>query len=268
MRLTYTSELDLLGPFAQRVLLRHGLVWPPAAFVLVPLLELARGGTLVTGEGGDELFANPRLGALRALHRAPSSRPAARHAAEAVAPRSVRRLVARSAYDGLAPPWLTAPARARLARLLADDEARTPLGFGGWLRRLLARRAWREGRATFAVLAAEVDAACVHPLLDVRVLRALQGSSPPWGFADRSAALRGLFGDLLPDVALARATKAVFNSALFHDHTRRFVAGWDGAGVDPRLVDIATLRNAWCDPTPSVLSAALLQSAWLAGRDR
>ena len=39
----------MVGPIAQRVLRRHGILWPTNVHVQVPLLEAARGGTLFTG---------------------------------------------------------------------------------------------------------------------------------------------------------------------------------------------------------------------------
>ena len=42
VRLQHTDGLDLLGPYAQRVLQRHGLLWPFNVHFHVPLLEAAR----------------------------------------------------------------------------------------------------------------------------------------------------------------------------------------------------------------------------------
>src|SRR3954453_10890812 len=49
--------MDRLGPFSVRVLRRDGVLFPPNAFLQLPLFEAARGGTLLTGFGGDEVFA-------------------------------------------------------------------------------------------------------------------------------------------------------------------------------------------------------------------
>src|SRR5205814_466359 len=57
-----TDELDLIGPLARECLLRHGVVYPPAAYDRLPMLRQARGGTLLTGVGGDELLRTWRWG--------------------------------------------------------------------------------------------------------------------------------------------------------------------------------------------------------------
>src|SRR5579884_2855232 len=76
LRLGYTDELDLIGPYAQRVLKAHGLLWPANAHFHLPLLEAARGGSLLTGIGGDELFiAARRLRSAAVLSRAARPRP-------------------------------------------------------------------------------------------------------------------------------------------------------------------------------------------------
>ena len=56
-RIEITEELDLVGPVAAAMLRRHGLLWPPNVHFLFPLLKAARGGALLTGVGGDQLFA-------------------------------------------------------------------------------------------------------------------------------------------------------------------------------------------------------------------
>ena len=56
-RIEVHDELDALGPYATRVLRRHGLLWPFNIHFHLPLLDRARGGSLLTGVGGDELFS-------------------------------------------------------------------------------------------------------------------------------------------------------------------------------------------------------------------
>ena len=57
VRLEVHDELDVIGPHAARVLRAHGLLWPCNVHFHLPLFELARGGSLLTGIGGDELFS-------------------------------------------------------------------------------------------------------------------------------------------------------------------------------------------------------------------
>ena len=57
IRLQLTDELDLLGPLATPRLREHGVLWPPTLHGDIPLLEpVAQGGSLIDGEGGDEVF--------------------------------------------------------------------------------------------------------------------------------------------------------------------------------------------------------------------
>ena len=75
--LSATDELDLIGPYAQRVLNAHGLLWPANVHFHVPLLErLPAAASMLTGIGGDELYmAARRLHAAAVLTRAVRPRP-------------------------------------------------------------------------------------------------------------------------------------------------------------------------------------------------
>ena len=86
------------------------------------------------------------------------------------------------------------------------------------------------------------------------------------GRGDRTAVLRALVGDLLPDAVLARVGKATFGEAYMGSRTREFATHWTGDGVDPGLVDQDELRRIWLSDEPIALTAALVQAAWLASR--
>ena len=47
------------------------------------------------------------------------------------------------------------------------------------------------------------------------------------------------------------------------EHTRAFVEGWTGSGVDPALVDPDELQRMWRGGEPNAFTSALLQAAWL-----
>ena len=85
------------------------------------------------------------------------------------------------------------------------------------------------------------------------------------GSGDRTATLRALASDLLPDEVLSRTSKAVFTKCYMGHHTREFARQWTGGGVDPQLVDPDELRRIWLSESPAAPTAILLQSAWLAG---
>jgi asparagine synthase (glutamine-hydrolysing) len=84
--------------------------------------------------------------------------------------------------------------------------------------------------------------------------------------------MRAVFDEILPEGHLARGTKASFDEAFFHRHSRAFTAAWDGAGVPARIVDPEALAREWRSPAPAPYSMTLLQAAWLArersGRER
>ena len=246
IRLHWEDELDAIGPFARRALQRHGLLWPFNAHFHVPLLEAAKGGALLTGIGGDELFAAATRSGRRAL----------------LVPRALRRR--RLARRELVPfPWLTDPARRALAAVVADGDAAVP-----W--RLAPRLAWVRGYRYLAVgtgslhrLAADAGAAIAHPLLDLAAWAAVARTADR-GFAGRTAAMRTVFGGLLPDEVLARTSKASFDEVFFGSHSEAFARSWRGAGVPTEVVDAAALREHWTTPAPLPQSLTLLQAAWLA----
>jgi len=54
--ITPGTDFDLLGPLATGLLRAHGLLWPPAPVVFLPMIDTVGDGVLVTGDGGDEVF--------------------------------------------------------------------------------------------------------------------------------------------------------------------------------------------------------------------
>ena len=266
-RVAIASELDVLGPAAQDVMLRLGLLWPFNVHAHLPLLRRARGGTLLTGIGGDELlgpstWANA-LGVLRA-RRAPRPRDLG-SLGVALAPLALRRRVQRRRHP-LRIPWCRPEVEAAIAAEWADWRARDPLA---WNRQVA--RYWRSRHRTglttsLALLAADSGAQGVHPFLDARVVAATARRFGARGPADRTAAMLRLFGDLLPFDVSARGTKARFDEVFLTERSRAFAAGWDGGGVDTSLVDPERLAREWRGPRPSARSLLLMQSAWLATR--
>ena len=261
-----TPEVDLLGPLATDSLRRRGMLWPPLAHTRRTELELARGGSLLSGEGGDEVLGPRRLSLLHqmAARRVPWSRRALRNAALTLAPRRVRqprfaaRLEAALGYE-----WLAPDIRSEVIGQLAADAASEPLD---WRRAVRAHpyvKGIKAAMDTLAVLAAEFDVRRSNPLLDDRFLAAVCVEGGRRGFADRTGALCQMFGDRLPRAVLERTTKAHFNRAVFGHESRAFVARWNGDGVDPRLVDADALRVAWTAEEPHALTFTLLQSCWL-----
>jgi Asparagine synthase len=267
LRLPVRDELDLVGPIAQRVLRRHGLLWPFNAHFHVPMLEAARGGALLTGIGGDELFGSAtssRAAAVLAGRVRPVPRDLRRIALH-LAPPFARRLWHARAREPVH-PWLT-PAGARAARAaLAAWQAAEPPRLAERMRQVRAARYLRVGTENLGVLARDSDAALAHPLLDRAVWASVRRSAPHGGYLGRAEAMEGVFGGLLPTELLGRGDKAGFDAVFFHEHSRAFAAAWAGPGDE--LVDARALREHWLAGDPRAQSFTLLQAAWLASADR
>jgi asparagine synthase (glutamine-hydrolysing) len=261
-----TDELDVVGPVAQRILRRHGLLWPFNAHFHSPLLEAARGGTLLTGVGGDELFAAATSRRASAVLRArvrPRPRDARRILLHA-APEPLRRRWHERRLAAMAHPWLTAAGAAAARRAYAATEASEPRGLAARMAHVRAARYLDVGVRSLGVIAAETGTGIAHPLLDLDVWAAMARSAPRSGYLARTDAMRAIFGHLLPDRLLARRDKAGFDEVFFHAHSRAFAAGWDGTGVPGELVDADALRAHWQTDAPRAQSFTLLQAAWLA----
>ncbi|PZF85491.1 asparagine synthase-related protein [Jiangella anatolica] len=269
VRLPVSGESDLLGDGARASLLRRGVVWPPPFHVKDPLFATVAGGSMLTGEGGDEVIGPRRVtpvNLLVRLRRRPrpillaavgsSLRPAVLRRA------AVRRQMAADDQQ----PWLRADVARAHRRLLAADEAAEPLAWGRSIWWVRHRRAVDAVLTNYAALGAEHDVRVGHPLLDERFLAALAGFGGRWGFAGRTDLMRVLFADLLPEAVLSRASKASFDRAYLGEPTREFARTWDGSGVDTTLVDPDVLRSAWLSDRPSTLSGTLLQQAWLSAQ--
>lgn len=272
VRIEVGSELDLVGPVARRLLGTYGFVPPAPLYTALVVFELGRGGTRMTGEGGDDL--------LRARRGAPfleiRSRPAAalhpgvaRGVAAAGMPRAMRRARWERRMEAeLELPWVRRGARRELVARIAGDLADEPVSW----RRALTRYGRNRGDWLLArnsqLLANTYDVACVDPLLHPAVVDAVGEHFAPFGVRSRTEALRALVGDLLPDRMVSRTTKASFNRSYLTDEGRAFARAWSGRGVDPDLVDPEALRDEWCSPFPSGLSFALLQAAWLGDHGR
>ena len=266
-RLVLHDDLDLVGPLATARLLEHGVLWPPLLHADIPILEVLRGGSLIDGEGGDEVLGirSHRVAPVTGLVRStrPIQVPRIVAAAEALAPASYRskRVVRRFLADS--PSWLRAPASEALAAMLGAQEADRPLSFSASVRMVPRRRSQVLMGANRRLLGRSVDVVTSSPLLDVDFVDALAVDGGRLGRAGRTGVLRALVPDLLPDAVLARMSKATFGEAYMGRHTQDFAAQWSGGGVDAELVDPIELKRLWECESRIGLTSALLQSAWL-----
>ncbi len=178
-RISFTDELDVIGPIAQTVLRRWGPCFPFNAHFGLPTFPLARDGCYVTGIGGDEIFQlseRNHLGALLA-GREPPRRRHLRTGALALLPAGARSRHYERDMPDLA--WLKPEARCEFKRRMADDHARQPL----WNARDLLDDFWRDrGRlaltSTLASYAASCGTELVHPFEDPRFLSAVARPVP------------------------------------------------------------------------------------------
>jgi asparagine synthetase B (glutamine-hydrolysing) len=255
------DELDVLGPLALDVLRRHGVHWPGNIHAFRLILKPAAGRSLVTGNGGDELFNpwNGRRLALLCRARAAPRRHDLRELALALLPNS---LLARRPRFRV--PWLTAAAAREVGRSYAAAETELHRSWAAAVEEYLRSRYLEVISGITAAMAADEDVHLVEPFYDPRYIRACCAEAPLEGYATRSEAMRRHFGDLLPPRVATRTTKAAFTEVFSGPATRRFAERWDGAGLDPELVDREALRTEWLSPRPDVRSLVPIQAAWLA----
>jgi Asparagine synthase len=264
VRIEHTTELDAVGPYACRLLAQHGLLWPFNVYFHCPLLQVAAGGSLLTGVGGDELFGaatRDRLSVVMARQARPEARDLL-HLGFGAMPRFVRRAVLARRVEAVL-PWLRPAAQQRLLYVLADAEARIP-------RRLKGRMTWTRmsryldvGTAALAMAAEDEDVRIVHPLLATPLWAEVGRVASPVGFSGRTEGMRRIFGALLPDEICARAGKARFDGAMWTDIARAHARSWDGGGVPPDAVDERALAAHWRTDRPMANSFTLLQASWL-----
>lgn len=258
------GELDMLGAEATGPLRRHGLLWPPNLYVHAPVLAAARGGSLIDGDGGDDLFGTwsfVRVRNVLAGRTGPRPSDLIRLGLMS-APRPVRRWRYRRRHEPL--PWLTARGEDLLRRAQANEYAEEPGSWPAWLAWWRGRRHVAVGVADFDRLCSDWQVAAHHPLLDPGFLAAMGADGGPAGYGDRTACMVRLFADVLPNAVLHRRTKAFFDEALLGSTLVSFSARWQGEGVDPTLVDLDRLRAVWSGADMHFGTLTMLHAAWLA----
>ena len=266
-RIFIDDELDLVGPLAQENLLEHGILWPPTIHGDLPVVESVAGGSLLDGEGGDEVLGvgAHRIAPLANLIRKPRPLRLSRFRSvlDVVAPVQIRlrRLRQRLSLDQFS--WLQPAALDALTEALSEIESVQPLSFANSVQMIPRRRSQVLLARNRRLLAAPYDVDLSSPLLDDEFVRALAHDGGTLGRGDRATVLRTIAGDLLPDPVLVRPTKAVFGGAFWARHTRAFVQTWTGEGLDAELVDPDELKRLWRSASHNALTSALLQKAWI-----
>jgi asparagine synthase (glutamine-hydrolysing) len=258
----FDGELNLLAPLVQESIRRHGLVAPAGVHLWVPAIVEARGGSLMTGQSGDYLLNGGSFARIRDVakgHRRASLRTPL-SIVRGLAPRPVRRSVSRLRLPE-SPSWLQPGAVAEWRSLQAAEEASEPLRWDSYVRWFRRRRYVLLCRQAVEKLANACEVRVFEPLTDELFLAALAEEGGALGWGTRTATLRALFGDLLPDAVLSRQSKADFTRAYWSGDAREFIRGWDGGGL-PTHVDPEELRRVWEKDRPDARTGLLLQAAW------
>ena len=257
-------ELDALGPAATASLRRLGVRWPANAHFHLPVLELARGGSVLTGVGGDELLSTRAPAHVLVLHgRERPSMQAVRSLVAAALPVRMRALARRRRHPHRF-HWLTATGQDVANRALALDDVDWPGRWDAAVRQWYRTRAFAAMRGVLPELGEEFGVEVTNPLIEANVLAEATRVAGATGFHSRAGAMKDLVGDLLPSAVLDRQTKAAFSTPFWGPATRAFAAEWDGTGLDERLVDVEALRAEWLRPTPDAGTGLLLHAAWAA----
>lgn len=263
VRIELTDELDFVGAAAQKLLRRHGLLWPANLHFFVPLLEEAAGGSLITGVGADIVLASGLPDLMGQSRARAATRNAVRRVYRALPAAARRPYVARQVAPDR--PWLRPDAARALTRELLELRPE-PVALAARLDYHYRQRTQVLTRYGLGLLAADEDARIVHPFVDPGFLASLGRFLGRRGAGGRTKVMRALFGDLLPEAVVMRPTKASFAEAFCGPHSRRLIRDWDGDGVDPALVDTERLRAFWRDGSDMQRlgrTALLLQAAWL-----
>jgi len=270
------DTLGFLDTIATGVLNSQGLLWPPNAHFMMPSIRAAAGGSVLTGAFGDEIFTEDsrRTSARKSRYVSwPRSPRVAARVAVTGGPRAIRLWDSRRRVrSSPLPPWLSPEAAARVRQRLANQMAFPPLRWDRAATTFPRLRYVKAGLAALRALGVASDTTVSAPLGEARFVAAVAKAAGKVGFAERTVAMRKLFGHLLPDDVLSRTSKASFGRALWGTETMEFARRWDGSGLPREVVDVDVLRATWMAasdmsaPLPDFAhqSATALHAAYLA----
>jgi asparagine synthetase B (glutamine-hydrolysing) len=269
VRIELHEELDCVGPLARGILERHGLLWPFNAHFHAPMLEVARGGTLLTGVGGDELLGTSHW-TRAATVLSGAARPQIRDVARvglAMAPYGARRRLVRARIRVSAFSWLTERANRELRSRYAEDVASEP-------RRWRDRRAWwcvlratGIGLHSLELIAQDHGAEIEHPLTDVAFAASIARTAEEERLHERTPVLLRAFSSVLPSPVLERGSKAAFDSVFFGRESQALAKTVGAELEDLGAVEHTALQREWLGASPDSHSFLLLQAAQIRAAD-
>lgn len=268
-RRVFDGEFDAVGASAQQFMLKHGVTLGHLQKSEL-MFGRARGGSYLDGEGGDEVFGFRRATVLRRLVHNPmilTRRDARSWLRFHLARQEARREHWRQHHGPRLENrrWLKPLLFDQVLRALCDEFAAEPLSARASLWQHLSKRRVVTFRHNRQVLAKdEHDCQYIQPFLEPEFVAAWARHSRFLGMLNRTACMRDVFSDLLPETVLGRSTKATFNTVFLGRETKAFAEAWTGVGIDPELVEVESLRQEWLSDWPSNLTSGLLQRAWLA----
>jgi Asparagine synthase len=259
------EEFDLLGPMTAPIVAAHGgPTWPPVLGPIALLSRMAAGGSVLTGEFGDEVLGPQRVTFLRiALGRRGRGLGVQdwRFVGRNALPTFLYRWTVRPGDEEC--PWLSGPGRAAWARMSRSDATMRPLRWDRAAASHMRRRAVSIGRRTMQTVAGWSDCRLVEPLGDDRFVAALAGAGGWLGLSGRAAATQLVSGGRLPHEVVVRDGKSTFNGSRFGRVTQEFARTWDGTGLEDHDLDSGVLKRMWALGDFRPQSAMLLQQAWL-----
>jgi hypothetical protein len=263
-RIEIHDELEIVGPYARRALREVGVLFPVTAYVLLPLLDLARGGWLLAGGGATDFFAYwrwARLADVVARRRQPRARDL-RQLAVAAMPARARAALLRSRNRPGGAPWLQEEAAREFEHLVHSRAVDVPVRFGAALARQRRHRCYRGVRRGFDALCASTGTQVLMPFRSDQYLAALAVRGGKTGFGDRSETMLQLAGPSLSADHVRRSDGVNEQRVLFGERALAFGERWSGEGVDPEVVDPEVLQALWRGQTPPWGTSMLFQLAF------
>lgn len=257
-RVAVGPDLDLLGQSAYDCFTKIGLVFPANTYLHTPVFRIAKGGSLLTGIGGDELLGSGTSGIIRIV--ADRRRPHRADLKHIVAD-AFPRLTLGTRFnpgDTAGRSWLTDDALARVRSM--ERRELLPRRWHALLRQYVTTRYYAAVSQALTSLGAAHSVRVLNPFYDRAVVAACAAHFGWQGYADRTEAMRQLFGEILPPATIARSSKASFDRSVWGELTREFTQTWTGQSQFERLLRPDALREQWAKPAPHFGVALLTQA--------